>query len=151
MSKAIRIFRRLTLLFTATMLATLGAPLAQAETFGDYEIHYGTLTTDFLSPQVARQYGVSRSANTAMLSVAVLKREKNGTTRHVNADIQGTATNQYGQLRKLSLRRVQEGNAIYYIDTFHITPPERYTFELQVKPAGSNDQHRISVDRLFAG
>ena len=58
------------------VLFSLFAPWAAAEqsqTFGDYEIHYNALTTDQLSPEVAKAYGIVRSGSRAMLNVSVLR------------------------------------------------------------------------------
>lgn len=142
------VLRRLSAGFAVLLLSCLLSP-ARAESFGDYEIHYGTLTTDFLTPAVAQKYGVQRSTSTAMLTVTVLKRGQNNATVPVDARIDANITNEYGQYRRLNMRRVQDGDAIYYLDTFHISPPENYRFQLSVQPAGSKDVHRISFNRLF--
>ena len=43
--------------------------------FGNYEVHFNALRTDELTPDVARVYGIQRSANRVMLNVTVLRKE----------------------------------------------------------------------------
>jgi hypothetical protein len=103
-----------------------------------YTIHHNVITTDFLSDDVARNYGIIRSKNRAMLNVSVIK-DKSGTTgTPVSAHIQANMTNIYGQQHGLNLREIHEADAIYYIGTFLVRNGETLNFHLDVKPEGEN-------------
>ena len=47
----------------------------QSQEFGDYEVHYNTLNTNMLSPEIASVYGIQRAGTQAMLNVTVLQKE----------------------------------------------------------------------------
>src|SRR5262249_36980395 len=84
--------------------------------FGNYEVHFNAVRTDTLTPEVARSYGIQRSANRVMLNVTVLHKEAEHAPRKpVDADVKVDVYNLNGQLKNLELRRVSEGDAIYYI------------------------------------
>ena len=52
----------------------LPAQAEQARDFGDYVIHYNALTTDFLAPEVARDYGIRRSKHRGLVNISVQKK-----------------------------------------------------------------------------
>lgn len=118
------------------------APPAQeiSETFhdfGNYEIHFNALRTDALTAGIARSYGIQRSTNRVMLNVAVLHKEADQAPRKpVEANVQVDAYNLNGQLKNLEMRRVSEGEAIYYIGEVSISGAEILVFDITVTPPG---------------
>ena len=79
-----RVFKRLNILLIG-LIAALPA-IAQDDTppeaaptskqFGDVTVHFTVLNTSFLSPQVARSYGIVRGDNKFLMNVAVSKQEE---------------------------------------------------------------------------
>ena len=69
-------------------------------------------STDQLSPDVARNYNIVRSKNRAMLNVSVL-RESDQVA--VTANVTVKTVNLTGQLKNITMRRINEQEAIYYI------------------------------------
>jgi hypothetical protein len=130
--------RLLTAFFTLlTILLTSSAVFAENSTKVDgYTIHHNVITTDFISDEVARSYGIIRSKNRAMLNVSVIKDKEGTTGTPVNADVEANMTNIYGQQRGLNLREIHEAEAIYYIGTFLVRNGETLNFHLDVKPEG---------------
>jgi hypothetical protein len=59
---------------------SLQAPAQQAEDLGDYLVHYNTMNTTLLSPEVARAYNIQRSGTRGLLNIAVLKRTRMNST-----------------------------------------------------------------------
>lgn len=117
-------------------LATLGAP-SQAEQsvdVGDYVIHYNALPTDALQPQVARNYGITRSPNQALLNVTVLRKATGTTGQPVRARVTATATNLNNQLHELDIREVDDQGAFYYLSTVKVNHGETLNFTVQVDP-----------------
>lgn len=118
--------------------------------FGDYEVHYNALRTDSLTPEVARSYGIQRSANKVMVTVSVLRREGPGASaRPVDAAAEAQAYNLTGQLKDLQLRRVSEGDAIYHIGEVSISGSEILVFEISVTPAGEQAPLSVKFQREF--
>lgn len=54
----------------------------QKETLGDWDVHYSAFNSTSLSPAIATQYNLTRSASKGVLNIAVLdKRLKSTNTR----------------------------------------------------------------------
>ncbi|HEX2493392.1 MAG TPA: DUF4426 domain-containing protein [Steroidobacter sp.] len=123
---------------------------ATFQNFGDYEIHYNALRTDELTPEIARSYGIQRSANRVMLNVAVLRRQADRAGRTpVEADVNVDAYNLNGQLKNLQMRRVSEGDAIYYIGEVAIAGTEILVFDIAATPSGVTSPLRVKLKREF--
>ena len=127
------------LLTAMLVLLTSSAVFAENSTKVDgYTIHHNIITTDFLSDDVARSYGITRSKNRALLNVSVIKDKESSTGTPVSANIQANMTNIYGQQSSLNLREIREEKAIYYIGTFLVRNGESLNFHLDVKPEGES-------------
>jgi hypothetical protein len=118
--------------------------------FGTYEIHYNAVRTDALPAEVARSYGIQRSKNRAMLNVTVLRKEADHAPRKpVDAEVKVDAYNLNGQLKNIEMRRVSEGDAIYYIGEVSIGGSEILVFELNVTPQGESAPLTVKLKREF--
>lgn len=144
----------LTLLGGCNQPSQSPAPPAQeiSETFhdfGNYEIHFNALRTDALTPDIARSYGIQRSTNRVMLNVTVLRKEADQAPRKpVDADVQVDAYNLNGQLKNITMRRVSEGDAIYYIGEVSISGAEILVFDITVTPSGETPL-KVKLKREF--
>lgn len=131
------------------------APRAQeaSETFkdfGSYEVHYNALRTDMLAPDIARSYGIQRSTNRVMLTVSILHKEADHAPRRpVDGDVQADAYNLNGQLKNLELRRISEGEAIYYIGEVSISGTEILVFDITIRPEGDPSPLKVKFKREF--
>lgn len=131
------------------------APPAQelAETshdFGNYEIHFNALRTDTLTPEIARSYGIQRSTNRVLLNVAILHKAADGVPRKpVDGTVQVDAYNLNGQLKNLQMRRIAEGEAIYYIGEVSIAGAEILVFDIAVTPDGESQPLKVKLKREF--
>lgn len=124
-----------------SIFATLAAALAlafaasavaqQSQQFGTYEVHYSTLNTNMLSPEIASAYGIQRTGTQAMLNITVLDTESG---EPVQAGVEATATNLTGQRRDIELREIRDQGAIYYIGQFRIHNEESLNFSVRIRP-----------------
>jgi hypothetical protein len=121
------------------------------KTVGDYEMHYNALRTDQLTTDIARAYGIERSKNKVMLNVSVLHRASgdNGTTTASDAEVVAAVHNLNGQTKDLTLRRVTEANAIYFIGDVGISGNETLVFEIKATPTGANAALEATLTREF--
>jgi hypothetical protein len=118
--------------------------------FGSYELHYNALRTDMLSPDIARAYGIQRSTNRVMLNVTVLRKEADQAPRKpVEGQVTVDAYNLNGQLKNLEMRRVSEGEAIYYIGEVPISGSEILVFDISVVPSGESNPLKVKFKREF--
>lgn len=107
----------------------------QARTFGDYEVHYNTMNTNLLTPEVASAYGIQRAGTQAMLNITVLDQ---GDPTH--AQVAVTATNLTGQRRTIEMREINDQGAIYYIGQFRVHDEEMLDFSALIDPEGHDGQ-----------
>jgi len=137
--------------FGLALLVAL-APLAQAENatrVKGYTIHHNALTTELLTPEIARSYGIVRSRNRAMLNVSVLRDVPDTAGVPVRSRVRVTATNLRGQIRTIPMREIREGNAIYYIGDFLVEHGEQIHFQLQVRPDDSQETLTAELSEQF--
>src|SRR5689334_6635225 len=98
---------------------------------GPYELHFNAVRTDLLTTDVARAYGIERSKNRVMLNVTVLRKDgANASHKAVEAQVSVNARNLNGQQKDIEIRRVNEGDAIYYIGEIGISGPEILVFDI---------------------
>jgi hypothetical protein len=133
---------------------------------GDHVVHYNAQTTDLLSPQVARAIDVVRSKNRAMVTVSVLDKSTGEsvpaefTVRTVNlagkstgesvpAEFTVRTVNLAGQLKNVTMKRVPEQEAIYYVGTTGIANRETLTFNISITPEGATKASDVSFTREF--
>jgi hypothetical protein len=116
--------------------------------FGSYEVHYNAVRTDSLTPEIARNYGIQRSTNRVMLNVTVLQKEA-GARKPVPAEVKVDARNLNEQLKDLELRRISEGEAIYYIGEVSISGTEILVFDISVTPEGTQTPLSVKFTREF--
>jgi hypothetical protein len=117
---------------------------------GDYEVHFNALRTDTLTQDVARAYGIQRSANRVMLNVTILhKQAPHAPRKPVEGDVKVDAYNLNGQLKNLEMRRVSEGEAIYYIGEVSISGSEILVFDIAVTPTGETTPIDVKFKREF--
>ncbi len=122
----------------------------QYQEFDDYAIFFNALTTDLLTPEIARAYEIVRSNKRVLLNVVALRKEAGTPGVPVVADIRVKVTNLTGQLKSLQLRRVGEDDSIYYIGDLPFSEGEVLVFELAITPEGRTDPlETIRFQRQF--
>lgn len=122
---------------------------AETQKFGNVDVNYNVVTTDTLAPQVAKAYGIKRSKNRLLLTVAASRPDEKGVLRAVNADVTAYTVNMIEQHRKIKMRRISEGEAIYHIGDFGFATPDFLRFTISVTEPGSDKPHKIEFQRNF--
>jgi len=117
--------------------------------FGDFEVHYNAVRTDELTPAVARAYGIERSANRVMLNVSLLRKGADGRATPVDGTVSATAYNLNGQLKNLQMRRITEGDSIYFIGEVGISGTEILVFDIDATPTDQPSQYSVQFKREF--
>ena len=154
-------FRSLTLVPLLVLLAACGGagdsatvPRAQpaeanSADIGDYVVHFSAQTTDQLTPEVARAYGIVRSSNRAMLNVSIVRKsDKQSVSGTVSVD----TVNLTGQLKNVTMRKIEEPGetvAIYYIGETPVANRETLIFDIAVMPEGQSTSFDVRFKREF--
>ena len=85
-----------------------------------------------------------------MLNVAVLRKDPATSARKaVEATVSVNARNLNGQLKEMTLRRVNEGDAIYYIGETSISGSEILVFDIKATPANESTPIEAQLRREF--
>lgn len=122
----------------------------QMQVFGDYEIHYMGLTTEFLKPDVAAAYNITRSRSMGYLSISILKRDsEGGMATSMTGQVKGQIRNLLGQSRTLSFEEVMQGDSVYYLSTFRFDDKDMYNIRLQVSPSDISRSFDVNFSQRF--
>ena len=105
------------------------ASAEQKRILGKWEVHYIAFNTTFLSPEIATANGISRSPNNILVNISVLDKS---TKSAQNVAITGTARNLLGITKILEFKKVNEGDAIYYLAQLPFSDEEHYRFNIQL-------------------
>ena len=120
-----------------TLLLCLGSlvGVAQAEqkqAVGHFDIHYMALGSTFLTPSIAKSYGIERSRYTGIINIAVLDTSEEGNPA-VPVEISGLANNLIDARMQLKFREIREGDAIYYIAEVPYRDDQEINFQILIK------------------
>ena len=148
-------------LFSLTMLALVsscGGPGKSADVpeaqpagatsadIGTHIIHFSAQSTDQLPPEIARAYNILRSKNRAMLNVSVLRKADQVP---VTAVVEVKTVNLTGQLKNVTMRQINEQDAIYYIGETAVANRETLVFDISVTPEGVDQASTVRFKRQF--
>ena len=119
---------------------------ATMKDIGDHVVHFSAFTTDQLPPEIARAYDIVRSRERAMLNVSVIAEED---SLSVPAIVEVKTVNLTGQLKNITMRRINEQEAIYYIGDTAVANRETLIFDISVTPEGVDTPSEFRFKREF--
>jgi hypothetical protein len=118
----------LTACLSVTAMAADAIKGERKETFGDVTVHYNTFNSTFLTPDIAKAAGLTRSKNQGVINVSVLKDGK-----PLTAEVSGSVKDLTSQTVPLKFKQITEQGAIYYIAQFPVDQQEVRTFDIKVQ------------------
>ncbi|MBQ4830882.1 DUF4426 domain-containing protein [Alteromonas sp. MMG017] len=118
------------LLGSLLLIISSAAHAEQKQQLGEWDVHYMVVSTPFLTPEVAASYGIVRSKFNALVNISVLD-AVTGTAQRVS--VSGTAKNLIGTTKTLAFKKVEEGDAIYYLAVLPFRDRENYRFSIDVQ------------------
>lgn len=114
--------------------------------FGEYTVYFHALSTNEVPAEVAKAVGIVRANNRAMLNVSVQKTE--GATA-VEADVSVETINLTGQSKNITMRKVEQESAIYYIGEVSVAHRETLIFDISVTPEGATEAYQVRTKREY--
>ncbi|HCS27579.1 MAG TPA: DUF4426 domain-containing protein [Spongiibacteraceae bacterium] len=126
-------------------------PTAQAEQkerFDNYDVHYSIVNSTFLSPQVAKTYGIVRGDDRFIINIAVRENLDNGSTVARKAEISGSRFDLIHRIT-LDFMEIDEGTAIYYIAQFQANDKEKLDFTLKIHPETSRRSYKMQFNKVM--
>lgn len=133
----------------ATIFALVGLVLSpvkaeQYETLGKWDVHYIVINTSFLTPEIARAYGLQRSQFQGLVNISVLDKDSH---QAQSVSMMGDATNLLGTKKPLNFREVKDGDAIYYLAVLPFRDQEQYRFNINI--SHGNQQQTLKFKHKF--
>jgi hypothetical protein len=126
-------------------------PEVSFKEFGKYVLHFNGISTDLLEPGIAQKYGIIRSKSRALLTVSIIRMDQDESVVGVSvpAEVNATANNLTGQLKNLTLRKIQEGESYYYIGDVAVANAETLVFNVSATPMNETDPLSVRFMRQF--
>ncbi|AVI67055.1 DUF4426 domain-containing protein [Shewanella sp. NKUCC05_KAH] len=125
-------FRNLLAVLALTASLCGVANAEQKETVGNFDIHYMALGSTFLTPSIAKSYGIKRSNYTGIINIAVLDISE-ANKPAVPVEITGVANNLLDARINLTFKEIREGDAIYYIAEVPYRDDQEINFNIAIK------------------
>ncbi|MCL1157936.1 DUF4426 domain-containing protein [Shewanella inventionis] len=106
----------------------------QKQQVGNFDIHYMALNSTFITPEVAKTYGIERSGYNGLVNITVLNTNLKGNPA-VAVEISGIANNLIDARITLDFKEIREGDAIYYIAEVPFRDDQEVNFDIAIKYA----------------
>ncbi|MCM0614316.1 DUF4426 domain-containing protein [Marinobacter sediminum] len=135
-TRKLRILSRIALTTLLFIAYTTQAQAAGNKDFGDYQVHWSVLPSTFLAPEVAKANNLQRSKGIGIINISIMKENEDGSLSPVSGQVEGKVTNDIQQVKFLAFRRVQEGDAVYFIAEYQYPSGELMTFNITARPTG---------------
>ncbi len=133
MLKAILATRYIFTVLLMSLLSVIGVAHAeQKQQVGNFDIHYMALNSTFITPQIAKTYGIERSGYNGLVNITVLNTQLPGNPA-VAVEISGVANNLIDARMTLDFKEIRESNAIYYIAEVPFRDDQEVNFTVAIK------------------
>lgn len=137
----------LSTLFLLTLALTAQASEPQlVQKFDNYDVHYSVFNSSFLTPEIAKSYGITRSKNQALINIAVIRKNEDGTSQGVSAIVKGTVRDLI-YTNDLDFFPVREEKAIYYLSPLRISDKQDIYFDISVQPDPNRSPYHLKFKK----
>lgn len=99
---------------------------------GDIRIYANAMVSSQLNADMARQYGITRSASRVLLHV-VVREGTPGKDKTLLATITAVAVRKNGERSNINMQITREGQEIYYLGELNISKNEAVNFEISTQ------------------
>lgn len=136
-------------LLTIVLITFAFISVANAENMkkmDNINVHYIALGSTFLTPEIAKAYGIERSRYKGLINISVLDNTQEGNPAKT-IFINGKARNDVGQIKSLEFTEVVEGDAVYYLAQVSYSDEETIYFDINITDKGK--QHNLKFSQKF--
>lgn len=100
-----------------------------------FEVHYSVFNSSFVSEKVAKAYGLVRGKDKAIVNIAILKKQSDGSMKNIEAKVTGYHSDLIHK-KTLSFKKIQEEHAIYYLAQVAFNHKEKIYFKIDAAVDG---------------
>ena len=122
--------RIIRLIFISSLLCLTSSFVhAQFLKVGNIRVYANAMLSSQLNAEMARQYGITRSASRALLHV-VVREGTPGKDKTLPATITAVAIRKNGERSNINMQITREGQDVYYLGELNIVKNESVSFEI---------------------
>ncbi|MEM5529223.1 DUF4426 domain-containing protein [Gammaproteobacteria bacterium AS21] len=114
-----------------------------------YLIHYNAFNSTAIDADAAQKNQLIRSKVSAMINIAVLKKDDEGNRSAQRSINTGTVENLVGQQQVLNFVTIDEGKALYYIASFRFADEQQMKFNISVQPDPNAEPIKLTFSQKF--
>ena len=140
------VFNKLKWLCALAFMLTTTVNAENMKKLNDLNVHYIAIGSTFLTPEIAKAYGIERSRYKGLVNIAVLDNTQDGNPAKT-VNISGKARNDVGQIKSLDFMEVKEGDAVYYLAQVGYSNEETIYFDINITDKGK--QHNLTFSQKF--
>ena len=140
------VFNKLKWLCALAFMLTATVNAENMKKLNDLNVHYIAIGSTFLTPEIAKAYGIERSRYKGLVNIAVLDNTQDGNPAKT-VNISGKARNDVGQIKSLDFMEVKEGDAVYYLAQVGYSNEETIYFDIKITDKGK--QHNLTFSQKF--
>lgn len=140
------VFNKLKWLCVLAFMLTATVNAENMKKLNDLNVHYIAIGSTFLTPEIAKAYGIERSRYKGLVNIAVLDNTQDGNPAKT-VNINGKARNDVGQIKSLDFMEVKEGDAVYYLAQVGYSNEETIYFDINITDKGK--QHNLTFSQKF--
>jgi len=133
-----RLLSSLAILASVLLLAPKGFAADNQQSWekrvGDSMIYYSVFNSQFISPKVAKEYGITRGHNRALVNISTTDILEQGESLGKPAKVSGYGQTLIGQRIPLEFRAVSYPTTVYYIAEFRYSTREIINFYIDITP-----------------
>jgi len=134
---------RIALVFLLSFAFLGSASAENMKKLGNFNVHYIAIGATFLTPEIAKTYGIERSRFNGLVNISVLDNTQKGMPAKTVA-IMGKARNDLGQIKPLAFTEVKEGQAIYYLAQIKYSNEETIHFDIDITDGTNQENLKFS-------
>ncbi|WDD97915.1 DUF4426 domain-containing protein [Thalassomonas actiniarum] len=139
-------FSRPLLCLLLGLVFTSSASAENMKKIGNLDVHYMAIGATFLTPEIAKAYGIERSRYNGLVNISVLDNSQKNTPAKTVV-MMGKARNDLGQIKSLEFREVKEGMAVYYLAQIKYSNEETIHFDIDI--IDGTEKHKIKFSQKF--
>jgi hypothetical protein len=121
-------------------------PLGHVIEFDGFTLRANVSRTDFLSDDMARQYGIDAAPDRHLLNLVILENRPDRQPEAVSAEVSAQYESMIGQVEAIDMRVVEADGHVSYIGTLDASDQRIFKLVIEARPAGTDQLLRTNFE-----